>query len=50
MLRGSVHELEGNELEAALLEAANNVADKAPLDAVGLDASRYAISVLYTVR
>ena len=38
-------ELEGNQLEAALLEATDDVADKAPLHAVGLRASRYAISV-----
>ena len=36
VLRGSVNELEGNELEAALLETADDVADDATLDAVGL--------------
>lgn len=44
-----MHELEGNELEATLLKAANDVADKTPLDAVGLRASRYAISGLYAI-
>ena len=36
MLRGSVNELEGDELEATLLEAADDVADEATLDTVGL--------------
>lgn len=36
VLGGSVDELEGNELEATLLEAADDVADKTALDAVGL--------------
>ena len=40
-----MHKLESNELETTLLEAADDVADKTPLDAVGLRASRYAISV-----
>ena len=36
VLRGSVNELEGDKLEAALLETADDVADDATLDAVGL--------------
>lgn len=36
VLGGSVDELQGNELEAALLEPADDVADKTALDAVGL--------------
>ena len=36
MLRGSVNELEGDELEATLLEAADDVADESTLDTVGL--------------
>ena len=36
MLGGSVDELEGNELEATLLETANDVANESTLDAVGL--------------
>ena len=43
VLGGSVDELESNELEAALLETADDVANEPALDAVGLqrrDASR----------
>ena len=43
VLGGGVNELERDELEAALLEAADDVADEATLDAVGLqgrDASK----------
>ena len=36
MLRGSVNELEGDELEATLLEAADDVTDESTLDTVGL--------------
>ena len=36
VLRGSVDKLHSNELEATLLEAANDVADEAALDTVGL--------------
>ena len=38
VLGGSVDELERGELEAALLEAGDDVADDATLDAVGLHA------------
>ena len=38
MLGGGVDELEGDELEAALLEAGDDVADDAALDAIGLNA------------
>ena len=37
VLGGGVNELERDELEAALLEAADDVADEATLDAVGLE-------------
>ena len=43
VLGGGVNELERDELEAALLEAADDVADEAALDAVrlqGRDASK----------
>ena len=36
VLGGSVDELEGNKLEATLLEAADDVADESTLDTVGL--------------
>jgi hypothetical protein len=36
VLGGGVDELQGNELEAALLEAADDVTDETALDAVGL--------------
>ena len=36
VLRGSVDKLHSNELEATLLEAADDVADETALDAVGL--------------
>ena len=36
VLRGSVDELEGGQLEPALLEAADDVADESTLDTVGL--------------
>ena len=36
VLRGSVNELEGDELEATLLEAADDVPDESTLDAIGL--------------
>ena len=36
VLGGGVDELEGNELEATLLEAADDVADESTLDTVGL--------------
>lgn len=42
VLRGSVNELESLELEATLLEAADDVANESTLDTVGL-ASRDAI-------
>jgi hypothetical protein len=37
VLGGCMDELESDELEAALLEAADDVADKTALDAVGLE-------------
>ena len=39
MLGGCVDELESDEFEAALLEAADDVADKTALNAVGLRSS-----------
>lgn len=36
VLRRSVNELEGDELEATLLETADDVSDETTLDAVGL--------------
>ena len=36
-------ELEGNKLEAALLEAANDVADESTLDTVGLEFARRSV-------
>ena len=36
VLRGSVHKLEGNQLETALLETADDVADESTLDTIGL--------------
>ena len=36
MLRGGVNELESNEFETTLLEAADDVADESTLDTVGL--------------
>ena len=40
VLRGSVDELEGGQLEPALLEAADDAADESALDTVGLYACR----------
>lgn len=39
VLGGCMDKLESNEFEAALLEAADDVADKAALDTVGLQSS-----------
>ena len=36
VLGGGVDKLQGNQLEAAFLEAVNDVSDKSALDAVGL--------------
>ena len=44
VLGGSVDELQSGELEAALLEAADDVADDATLDAVGLQRWRTVVS------
>ena len=40
VLRGSVDELEGGQLEPALLEAADDAADESALDTVGLQRAR----------
>lgn len=37
VLGGGVNELQSNKLEATLLETANDVADDATLDTIGLD-------------
>ena len=47
VLRGSVDELEGNELEATLLEAADDVADESALDTVGLQGARSVSGCLF---
>ena len=36
VLGGGVNKLQGNQLEAAFLEAVNDVSDKSALDAIGL--------------
>jgi len=40
VLGSGVNELEGNELEAALLEPGDDLADEAALNAVGLQETR----------
>jgi len=46
VLRGSMNELEGDELEATLLESADDSADKGALDTVRLDHDVGALSVV----
>jgi hypothetical protein len=52
VLGGGVDKLQGNKLEAALLEASNDVADETALDTVGLlllRCDRYGVLLINTV-